>query len=272
MVPERQRHGSGEVLDRGDLLEDLLQAGGVGHVLRPSPARRPRPWPSSARCRAASRSCPSAARGGWAPPAAHGSCRRRHGRRPGGWRWIRGGSRCCGTRCCGTRCCGTRCCRTRCSRRPRGVLPQACGRFCACRAPHELLSRGRRMGTAKRQHTPGGREHPSPASFGSLRGVPRAARLGRGTGDGRQPGLGLMSRMEVQAVPRQGTRPHLACPEQRAGRRDGPPTVAGPGRGTTGSGAPAGPREQSHDEQTHDGQTHDGDGPWRTRPRRRGGS
>ena len=35
MVAERQRHGAGEVLDRADLLEDLLEAGLLGHVLAP---------------------------------------------------------------------------------------------------------------------------------------------------------------------------------------------------------------------------------------------
>jgi len=33
MITERERHGPGEVLDRADLLEDLLEAGLVGQVL-----------------------------------------------------------------------------------------------------------------------------------------------------------------------------------------------------------------------------------------------
>ena len=76
VVAERQRHRAAEVLDRGDLLEDLLEAG-------PVRARRcvPRPWPrrrepASARCRAASRSSPSEAPGGRGPRVVRESWRR----------------------------------------------------------------------------------------------------------------------------------------------------------------------------------------------------
>ena len=54
MVAERQRHRAREVLDRADLLEDLLEAGGVGTRAAGRPWR-PRPGPSRPRCRAASR-------------------------------------------------------------------------------------------------------------------------------------------------------------------------------------------------------------------------
>jgi hypothetical protein len=33
VIAERERHGAREVFDRADLLEDLLQAGLLGHVL-----------------------------------------------------------------------------------------------------------------------------------------------------------------------------------------------------------------------------------------------
>ena len=36
VLAERQRHGSAEVLDRRDLLEDLLETSGLGNVLRPA--------------------------------------------------------------------------------------------------------------------------------------------------------------------------------------------------------------------------------------------
>jgi len=35
VITERERHGSGEVFDRADLLEDLLEARLLGHVLAP---------------------------------------------------------------------------------------------------------------------------------------------------------------------------------------------------------------------------------------------
>jgi hypothetical protein len=78
----------------------------VGTSCRP-PRERPRHGPATSRCRGASRSCPSEGPGGSGPPVAHGSCRRRYGRTPyGGTRRV-----------------------TRCARRPRGVLPRACGRY-----------------------------------------------------------------------------------------------------------------------------------------------
>ena len=55
VVAEREAHGAREVLDRGDLLEDLLQTGlrgDVGRARRPWPAR---PGPATPRCRRASR-------------------------------------------------------------------------------------------------------------------------------------------------------------------------------------------------------------------------
>src|SRR5205823_13000039 len=37
VVTERERHGAREVLDRADLLEDLLESGLLGHVLAARP-------------------------------------------------------------------------------------------------------------------------------------------------------------------------------------------------------------------------------------------
>ena len=74
-VGEGQAHRAGEVLDRGDLVEDLVETG-LGDV---SCRRRLDPSPPGCRCRPASRTTRSAARGGSAPPAARGSWRRRSG-------------------------------------------------------------------------------------------------------------------------------------------------------------------------------------------------
>ena len=61
-VLERERHRLGEVLDRRDLLEDLRQPGLVGDVLAGG-APRVQTSPVEPRCRSASRSCRSGARG-----------------------------------------------------------------------------------------------------------------------------------------------------------------------------------------------------------------
>ena len=65
VVVEGQRHGLAEVLDRGDLLEDLLQTRGLGQRARPS-SQRPRGRATS-RCRRASQSSRSAGREGSEP-------------------------------------------------------------------------------------------------------------------------------------------------------------------------------------------------------------
>ena len=122
VVAEAQRHGAAEVLDRGDLLEDLLEAGAVGDVvadLRPWPRRR---GPASARCRAASRSSRSAGRADPEPRAVRESSRRRDGGCTvscgghGAWTW--------------------------CARQPRRVLPRACSDFWAAPHPTGQVRRG----------------------------------------------------------------------------------------------------------------------------------
>ena len=104
VVAERQRHGAAEVLDRRDLLEDLLEAGAVR-------AHRcvPRPWlrqhgPASARCRAASQSSLFAEPGGRGPRGVRGSLRTTDGQKPS-VQWTQSESRC--------------------ARQPRRVLPRA---------------------------------------------------------------------------------------------------------------------------------------------------
>ena len=79
VVAERQRHRAAEVLDRGDLLEDVLEARGRRGRPGGRTRGRPRRGPSTSGCRATSRRTRSGAPGGRGPPAAHGSSRTRPG-------------------------------------------------------------------------------------------------------------------------------------------------------------------------------------------------
>ena len=91
-VRERELHRLAQVLDRRDLLEDLLEAADLGHVgaadaLRLGDARLPR-----RRCRRASRRTRSAARAGRGPSACRRSWRTRGGMLRGRswwWWWMR---------------------------------------------------------------------------------------------------------------------------------------------------------------------------------------
>ena len=102
VIAERQRHGAAEVLDRRDLLEDLLQAGlgvDVGSALV---QRRRRRGCARLRCRRASQMNRSADRADLELPWVRRSSRRRSGR------WV--------ILLCSSR---------RCARRPTVVLPRA---------------------------------------------------------------------------------------------------------------------------------------------------
>ena len=99
-VLEGERHRLAEVLDRGDLLEDLLQTGLARDVLALAATALDRA--SQPRCRSASRSCRSGGRGAAGPREALGSSRTR-----------------CDGRCPWKKSCG---CYRGCCARPRRVL------------------------------------------------------------------------------------------------------------------------------------------------------
>ena len=172
VVAERQRHRPREVLDRGDLLEDLLEAGGWSGRRRGRPSGPARPGPARCRCRAASRSCRSAGRGGSGPRGARGSSRRR----------------CAGALYCWCRsCCGWAC--WRCARRPRGVLPRAAGlSACAHAGPPGANTLGQVRWQRKATAYPLG----TPTSSGPP--VPSRAR-------GRQCSCHGASRMDPRSAP-----------------------------------------------------------------------